>query len=157
VTRLLQRVELAGHHHRAARARQLGLHQIELAALEHLVVTGGLSPGELGHRLGLTSGGVTALAGRLVESGFVARSQHPSDRRMRILTATDAGEERIQECVGPVLAPLERAVSWLAEDDAVRVERFLDALVVLRERAAAATPGPRTAHTGDGYSHALLM
>ena len=85
---LLHRVELAGQYQRAARARQVGAHQVELAALEHLVVLGGLTPGELGHRLGLTSGGVTALAGRLIDAGHVARLPHPHDRRMRVLSAT---------------------------------------------------------------------
>src|SRR3954454_17396490 len=69
ITQALERYEQAGAHHRAARARQVGVPQIELAALEHLEAIGGLTPGELGHRLGLTSGGVTALTGRLSEAG----------------------------------------------------------------------------------------
>ncbi len=59
----LQRVELAGAYQRAARARRDGTPQVEPAALEHLILRGGLTPGELGHGLGLTSGGVTALTG----------------------------------------------------------------------------------------------
>jgi DNA-binding MarR family transcriptional regulator len=154
---LLHRVELAGQHQRAARARQLGLHQVELAALEHLVVLGGLTPGELAHRLGLTSGGVTALAGRLIDAGYVARSAHPSDRRMRVLTATEEGERHVAECIDPILAPADRALSWLSDEDARVLERFLDLLGPLKERAAAATPGPATEPAAEPYRSALLM
>jgi DNA-binding MarR family transcriptional regulator len=154
---LLQRVELAGTYQRAARARELGLHQIELAALEHLVVLGALTPGELGHRLGLTSGGVTALAGRLIEAGHVARSAHPSDRRMRVLTPTEAGRRHVAAYVEPVLEPGERALSWLSGEDAATLERFLDLLAPLKERAAQATPGPATEPAAEPYRSAMLM
>ena len=154
---LLRRVELAGQYQRAARARQLGLHQVELAALEHLVVVGGLTPGELSHRLGLTSGGVTALAGRLIEAGYVERGPHPRDRRMKVLTATAAGEAHVADFAGPALAPAERALAWISDDDAQLLERFLELLGGLKERAAAATPGPAAERSGDGYTPALLM
>ena len=81
IAQALERLELAGAYHRAARARQIGVPQIELAALEHLEASGGLTPGELGHRLGLTSGGGTALTGRLVDAGYIARDRHPDDGR----------------------------------------------------------------------------
>jgi DNA-binding MarR family transcriptional regulator len=155
--RLLHRVELAAQYHRAARARQLGLHQVELAALEHLVVLGGLTPGELGHRLGLTSGGVTALAGRLIEAGHVVRGPHPTDRRMRVLNATEEGRRHVAECMEPLLAPDARALAWLSDDDAAVLERFLDLLVPLKERAAAATPGPANEPAAEPYRAALLM
>ena len=81
----LQHVELAGAYQRAARARREGTCPGRARALEHLVRRGGLTPGELGHRLGLTSGGVTALTGRLIDAGYVRRERHPSDGRMRVL------------------------------------------------------------------------
>jgi DNA-binding MarR family transcriptional regulator len=154
---LLHRVELAAMYQRAARARELGLHQVELAALEHLVVLGALTPGELGHRLGLTSGGVTALAGRLIEAGHVARSAHPSDKRMRVLTATDAGRRHVADYAEPVLEPGDRALAWLSGEDARTLERFLDLLAPLKERAALATPGPATEPAAEPYRSAMLM
>jgi DNA-binding MarR family transcriptional regulator len=154
---LLHRVELAGQYQRAARARQAGVHQVELAALEHLSVTGGLTPGELGHRLGLTSGGVTALAGRLIDAGYVERAPHPNDRRMRILTATAEGDAHLAEHIEPVLAPADLVLAWLTEDDSALIERFLDSLAALKDHAAAATPGPEPERSTEPYSPALLM
>jgi DNA-binding MarR family transcriptional regulator len=155
--RLLHRAELAGQYQRAARARQAGVHGVELAALEHLSVTGGLTPGELGHRLGLTSGGVTALAGRLIDAGHVERAPHPRDRRMRILTTTDAGEAHLAGLIDPVIAPADRVLAWLTDEDAALLERFLDSLVALKDHAAQTTPGPEPEHSTEPYSPALLM
>jgi DNA-binding MarR family transcriptional regulator len=154
---LLRRVELAGQYQRAARARQTGEHQVELAALEHLSALGGLTPGELGHRLGLTSGGVTALAGRLIEAGFVARGPHPNDRRMKVLTTTAAGDAHLAQQIEPVLAPADRLFAWLSDGEAALLARFLDSLAALKEHAAAATPGPEPERTSEPYSPALLM
>jgi DNA-binding MarR family transcriptional regulator len=154
---LLHRIELAGQYQRAARARQTGVHQVELAALEHLSVTGGLTPGELGHRLGLTSGGVTALAGRLIDAGHAERAPHPHDRRMRILTATPAGEAHLAEQIEPILSPADRVLAWVDDGSAELLGRFLDSLVALKEHAAVSTPGPERAPTSEPYSPALLM
>jgi DNA-binding MarR family transcriptional regulator len=126
-------------------------------ALEHLDSVGGLTPGELGHRLGLTSGGVTALTGRLVEGGYVTRERHPEDGRMRVLTLSAAGAERLREHMAPVSEPVDEGLAALADEDAELVTRVLDTLAVRREAAAAATPGPERVYEDDGYSRALLM
>jgi DNA-binding MarR family transcriptional regulator len=153
---LLHRLELAGQHQRAARARQTSVHAVELAALEHLAA-GGLTPGELGHRLGLTSGGVTALAGRLIDAGHVERAPHPHDRRSRVLTTTPAGDAHLADFLEPVLAPAQRLLDWLSPEEAQLIERFVGSLVALKQHAAAATPGPAPERSSEPYSPALLM
>jgi DNA-binding MarR family transcriptional regulator len=153
----LHRVELAGSYHRAARARRIGVPQIELTALEHLDALGGLTPGELGHRLGLTSGGVTALTGRLIDAGYVTRERHPEDGRMRVLTVTPPGTERLREHMDPVVEPIEETLGELSGADAERLAGVLEKLAARREAAAAATPGPERVYPSDGYSRALLM
>jgi DNA-binding MarR family transcriptional regulator len=153
----LQHVELAGAYQRAARARREGTSQVELAALEHLVLRGGLTPGELGHRLGLTSGGVTALTGRLIDAGYVRREHHPSDGRMRVLGATEAGAEFLRAHLEPVLDVAEAALSGLSDSDAELLADALGRLASLKDADAAATPGPEREYASDGYSRALLM
>ena len=157
ITQALGRLELAGSYHRAARARHMGVPQIELSALEHLDAVGGLTPGELGHRLGLTSGGVTALTGRLIEAGYVTRERHPEDGRMRLLAVTPAGAERLREHMEPVLEPLDETLGRLSIAEAELVTQVLDELAARRDEAAAATPGPERVYPADGYSRALLM
>ena len=157
ITQALGRLELAGSYHRAAQARHMGVPQIELSALEHLDAVGGLTPGELGHRLGLTSGGVTALTGRLIEAGYVTRERHPDDGRMRLLAVTPTGAERLREHMEPVLEPVDGTLCRLSVAEAELVTQVLDELAARREEAAAATPGPERVYPADGYSRALLM
>ena len=157
IAQALERLELAGAYHRAARARQIGVPQIELAALEHLDASGGLTPGELGHRLGLTSGGVTALTGRLEDAGYIARERHPDDGRMRVLRLSAEGVERLREHIAPVREPLEEGLAGLSEAEAELLTQILERLAAEREAAAAATPGPERLYPTDGYTRALLM
>jgi DNA-binding MarR family transcriptional regulator len=153
----LHRLELAAAYHRAARAREIGVPQIELNALDHLETLGGLTPGELGHRLGLTSGGVTALTGRLIDAGYVTREAHPADGRMRLLMVTPAGSERLRDYSEPIRAPVDEGLAELSEADAELLTEALHALAARREDAAAATPEPSRVYVTDGYSRALLM
>jgi DNA-binding MarR family transcriptional regulator len=157
IAQALQRVELAGSYHRAARARRIGVPQIELTALEQIDAFGGLTPGALGHRLGLTSGGVTALTGRLIDAGYVSRERHPEDGRMRVLAVTPAGAERLRDYMDAVLEPVHDALGELTGEEAALLARVLDELAARREEAAAATPPPERTYPTDGYSRALLM
>lgn len=154
---LVRRLELAASHQRAARVRQLRAQQVELLALEQLAVLDGLTPGHLASRLGLTSGGVSALADRLVNAGLVARRPHARDRRMRVLIATPAGRACLEEYLEPISAPTEQALSWLASEDREVVARFVELLTSLKESAAAVTPAPENEGSGERYESALLM
>jgi DNA-binding MarR family transcriptional regulator len=153
----LHRVGLAGAYQRAARARREGTPQVELAALEHLSLRGGLTPGELGHRLGVTSGGVTALAGRLIDAGYVRRERHPRDGRMRVLGLTGAGAEFLRAHIDPELEVADAALSGLPDGDVELLADVLEQLASMKDADAAATPGPEREYASDGYSRALLM
>ena len=121
------------------------------------MLRGGLTPGELGHRLGLTSGGVTALTGRLIDAGYVRRERHPSDGRMRVLGATEAGAEFLRAHLEPVLDVAEAALSGLSDADAELLADVLERVASTKDADAAATPGPEREYASDGYSRALLM
>jgi DNA-binding MarR family transcriptional regulator len=154
---LVHRVELAGCYQRAARARQLRAQQIEALALEHVAAAGGLTPGQLADRLGLTSGGVTALTQRLEGAGLVARRPHSRDRRMRVLVATPEGLEYVRAYLQPMVEPAAQALSWLSDSDRTVVGRFLELLASLKEQGAAETPAPERDEPRDDYTPALLM
>jgi DNA-binding MarR family transcriptional regulator len=68
----------------------------ELRALARLSEGGALTPKQLAAALGLTTGAVTALTDRLVDSDFLSRAPHPTDRRSLTLTLTSAGETVMQ-------------------------------------------------------------
>jgi DNA-binding MarR family transcriptional regulator len=133
------------------------MHQIDVLAVEHIVASGSLSPGQLADRLGLTSGGMAALAQRLEGAGLVARRRHPHDRRMRVLVATPEGVEHVRGYLEPLLEPAEQALAWLSDYDRTVVSRFLELLVSLKEKSAAETPPPGHDKPREEYVSALLM
>ena len=119
-----------------------GTPQVELAALEHLVPRGGLTPGELGHRLGLTSGGVTALTGRLIGAGYVRRERHPSDGRMRVLGGDASWAPSFcARTLSPCSTVAEATLAGLPDADAELLAQVL-------ERLASAEGRRRGGHAG---------
>lgn len=69
----------------------------ELRALARISEGGALTPKQLAAALGLTTGAVTALTDRLVDSDLLSRAPHPTDRRSLTLTLTPAGESVMHE------------------------------------------------------------
>lgn len=63
-----------------AAASALGIHLSDLRCVNALE-NGPLKAGEIGERLGLTSGSVTALINRLEKAGFVAKNRSKEDGR----------------------------------------------------------------------------
>jgi DNA-binding MarR family transcriptional regulator len=68
----------------------------ELRALARISEGHTLTPKQLATALGLTTGAVTSLTDRLVDSGFLLRAPHPTDRRSLTLQLTPAGETVMQ-------------------------------------------------------------
>jgi DNA-binding MarR family transcriptional regulator len=64
----------------ASVATQMGIHLSDLRCVNALE-SGPLSAGAIGERLGLTSGSVTALIGRLERAGFVVKTKDAQDGR----------------------------------------------------------------------------
>jgi DNA-binding MarR family transcriptional regulator len=96
VSMALRQLVLGWDRYRESVANQLAVGTSEVVALGYLFQEGPLTPREIGLRLNLTSGSITALLDRLENSGFVARSQHPDDRRSLLATVTPAGRHAMQ-------------------------------------------------------------
>lgn len=96
VSTALRRLVLGWDRFRESIADQLQVGTTEVVALGHLYDEGQLTPRELGSRLGLTSGSVTALLDRLERAGFVSRSQNPDDRRSLLAAPTPSGRHAMQ-------------------------------------------------------------
>jgi DNA-binding MarR family transcriptional regulator len=82
-------------------ARLLGVNETDLRCLELLMGAGELSPSELGLRLGLTTGSVTAMLDRLERLGLLTRTPHPVDRRKSVVRMTQPAVERCFELIAP--------------------------------------------------------
>src|SRR6185295_19426528 len=64
----------------------------DFGVMELLLHKGPQPVNEIGRRIDLTSGAITAAVDRLEARGLVAREAHPTDRRARIVRLTARGE-----------------------------------------------------------------
>jgi DNA-binding MarR family transcriptional regulator len=85
---------LAVERSRRATAAELNIGISEMAALGHLHHDGALTPSDLGNRLNLSSGTMTALVDRLEETGLARRTPNPEDRRSHLIEITDDGSTK---------------------------------------------------------------
>jgi DNA-binding MarR family transcriptional regulator len=106
---------LASARQRTVLAQMLGLSESDVLAVQYLSRAGRLTPGQLSDRLGLTSGGVTALVQRLERHGYIVRRPHPTDRRSTLLALTPAIADRAAETLSPLIEEIDRAAEDLTD------------------------------------------
>lgn len=80
----------------AAAATVLGVNRTDLRCLEILLTQQPTAlPSQLGAKLGMTTGGVTAMLDRLERLGYLTRAPDPDDRRKVIIQATPRAREQV--------------------------------------------------------------
>ena len=97
----------------------------EILVAEHLRLYGPLTPGEVGERVGLSSGAVTRLLDRLEARGFTRRAAHPEDRRKVLMHYVEQAPDKVQRPLALYGRLNEAAETFNAEEKKV-ITRFLD-------------------------------
>jgi MarR family transcriptional regulator, 2-MHQ and catechol-resistance regulon repressor len=88
-----------------------GMGQSDFGVLEALLHRGPLSVKQIGAKVLLTSGSMTAAVDRLEARGLVTRQDDAEDRRSRIIHLTDAGRELIERVFAEHREAMEDAVA----------------------------------------------
>jgi len=115
-------------------ARSLG--RSDWRSLTWLVQEGPRSPTAIQHKLGLTSGSVTALLDRLEKRGLVARHSDPADRRaLRIEPSADA-ERLVADAGMPLDEVMQKVTLRWGTDRASATGRACQDLAKLVEWAS---------------------
>jgi DNA-binding MarR family transcriptional regulator len=135
---LLNRRTAAADRQRMLLGRLLDLDPTEATAVLAIGRSGQLRPGELGRRLSMTSGGVTALVQRLDRAGHIRRHANPHDKRSSLLSLQPQTLEQASALYAPLVADLDAAVDRLADAELAIVMRFLEVAAELTEQHAAA-------------------
>jgi MarR family 2-MHQ and catechol resistance regulon transcriptional repressor len=102
---------LGDHARQSVRGLDIGLS--DFGVLEALLHKGPLPVNDLGKKVLLTSGAMTAAVDRLERRGLVERVNDAMDRRKRVIRLTVAGTRLIRERFARHEKDLERAVSCL--------------------------------------------
>jgi len=125
----------------AAIAKRMGIEASELAALSHLQEAGSMTLGELGERLSMSPGAVTALVDRLEGRGHVERFPNPKDRRSALVRATEAGLTDPLEHLWPYIVEMRSIEERFSEEERGVVARFLIAATEATHRHAQRAAG----------------
>lgn len=102
-----------------------GLGTTDFAILEALLHKGPMPVNTIGKKLLLTSGSITTAVDRLVAKGFVARNDHPDDRRVRVVELTSAGRALIRPAYARHEKDLEELVSVLTATERITLVNLL--------------------------------
>ena len=122
--------------HRAL--ERLAVHSIEsfdiglsdFGVLELLLHKGAQPVNEIGRRIGLTSGAITAAVDRLESCELVRREAHASDRRARVVHLTAPGRERAARLFAGHKSVMDAAASGLSQSERATLIRLLKKLGV---------------------------
>lgn len=136
-SRALQRLLLA-----QARASGLGL--LEILVLSRASEGDGVSPGEVGRSLGLSTSTMTGVSDRLERAKLIRRHPHPTDGRLLLLKATSKGQRIRERTLGPIFADLTRQAATATDDERAAACRILDQVAALvNQHAEALSRAPR--------------
>lgn len=96
---------------------QFGMGRSDFGVLEALLHRGPLSAKQLGEKVLLTSGSVTAAVDRLATRGLVRREDDADDRRARIVRLTAAGRRLIERAFAQHRKEMEEALAEFPPED----------------------------------------
>jgi MarR family 2-MHQ and catechol resistance regulon transcriptional repressor len=105
----------------------------DFAILEALLHKGPQSVRELGRRVDLTSGSMTAAIDRLETRHLVARADHATDRRAWIIHLTPTGKALITKVFGGHQDAMENAMSGLSRAERATLTDLLKRLGTIAE------------------------
>ncbi len=80
---------------------------------------------ELGHRLALTSGGVTRFLDRIVDAGYITRTESPTDRRATLARLTDTGWTTLGVALTVHTTTVEQLLAPLSDRERDALDRTL--------------------------------
>jgi DNA-binding MarR family transcriptional regulator len=129
---------------------ELDLSMGQLKALMALATRRGLNVGGLADLLQVGNPAASTLVDRLVQAGYVVRTEDADDRRRTLLATTPAGDElvsRLRQGAGEI-----RVRRWLERmdpDDLAALTRGLEALAAIAARDGAPAAGPPHDYVGD--------
>jgi len=109
--------------------QQLTVNATDLAAMEHLIRSGPLGPGELARRLGITPPAVTAAVDRLEDLGHVTREPNPADRRAIVVTPAPESAEKAMSILMPMIGDIDSTLDGFDTDEQATIAAYLERVV----------------------------
>jgi DNA-binding MarR family transcriptional regulator len=117
---------------------ELTVNPTDLEAMEHLLMSGPLSPGELARRLRISTASTTTAIDRLVALGHVSREADPGDRRRLLVVPSPASRDRAMARLMPMILGVNAQLDDFDDTERDAITRYLRRVVDhYREHAVA--------------------
>jgi MarR family 2-MHQ and catechol resistance regulon transcriptional repressor len=100
----------------------------DFGILEMLLHKGPQPVNDIGRRIGLTSGAITAAVDRLESSELVTREAHPTDRRARVVQLTARGREQAARVFAGHKVAMDSVANGLSPNERATLIRLLKKL-----------------------------
>src|SRR5262245_5911454 len=126
-------------------ARELGLTRSQCSVLAHLARHDGIQQSTLAEILEVEPITLTRLVDRLEQMGLVARQFHPTDRRIRLLSLTEAARPKLADIFAIGTQTRGEALEGVADQDRDRVIDVLSTMKANLIARSAASVGERRA------------
>ncbi|RJT87556.1 MarR family transcriptional regulator [Cryobacterium melibiosiphilum] len=107
----------------------------DLAAMEHLMTAGSLTPSELSRRLDISTAATTLVVDRLVALKHVQRHPHAHDRRKVVVVPEPGSVAQAFTELMPVIGGVAALEAAMPEADRAVVEAFLARVVAIYANA----------------------
>lgn len=116
----------------ARKVEARGVTVAEWVVMRDLFDVEAVAPSRLAERIGMTRGGITKLADRLVAKGLVTRTADPADGRAQTLALTPAGRALVPELAALADANDSEFFGALTPEDRAALTRILRGIVERR-------------------------
>ncbi|MGA2479466.1 MAG: MarR family transcriptional regulator [Spirochaetia bacterium] len=149
VRQWVQNITIRSLHGMAHDARAQGLSMPQYSILMRLRHTDGCAVHDIGRMFDVSAAAASQLVEKLVQSGFVARTEDPADRRARKIAITAKGRALIARGLAERFRWVDELVDGLPPRERAALVRFLRPLVEREQGMAVpghAIRGPRERH-----------
>ncbi|MEB3102739.1 MarR family winged helix-turn-helix transcriptional regulator [Ferviditalea candida] len=106
-----------------------GISVSEALVLEVLGTKGAQKASSLASELGITTGGITGIADKMVKAGLIRRLKDELDRRVVYLHITELGSNVLGTLDEKILNQMERLFGMLTDSDIQELLRIYDKLI----------------------------
>ncbi len=109
-------------------AKSSGLSMPQLSIMMQLHYKGTCGMSQVSERLGVTAAAASQLAEKLVQSGYLERTEDPQDRRAKVLCLTKEGSKLVGEGIEERYRWMEDISKSLSSEDSKKIEEALNIL-----------------------------
>lgn len=120
--------------------RELEVNPTDLAAMEHLLQSGPLSPSDIAARLGVTTAAATTIVDRLSKVGHVHRESNERDRRGVLVVPEPESVRRAFDVIRPMVQAVDEALGEFDAAEQRAITAYLERVLEIYRTHAIGNP-----------------